>query len=176
MWQQNPWFRTVLECGVSRNYTQEWPKEQFFFYSYIVNSVEHLDDGSYCSWFPWKDSHPSLLTNFSTCAYRTRALACKLTLNPTLLTSTITFCQTRSIVGLLRKYQIHKMSLHSSPMLSWKTDLLLLYIPVRSIRLQLSSSKELTWLLAYLPASTQWSVFFIHTYFKIQESAQASKR
>ena len=54
--------------------------------SYITNSVERLNDGSYCARFSWKDSHPPLPTNFSTCAHRTRSLACKLALNPTLLT------------------------------------------------------------------------------------------
>jgi len=50
------------------------------------DSVERLDDGSYCAQFPWKDSHPPLPTNFSTCAHRTRALARKLAMSPSLLT------------------------------------------------------------------------------------------
>lgn len=57
-----------------------------FLDSYISNSVERLNDGSYCARFPWKDSHPPLPTNFSTCAHRTRSLAYKLALNPPLLT------------------------------------------------------------------------------------------
>ena len=50
--------------------------------SYIVDSVECLDDGFYCARFPWKDSHPPLPTNISTCV----ALAHKLAPNPSLLT------------------------------------------------------------------------------------------
>lgn len=57
-----------------------------FLDSYITNSVEWLNDGSYCTRFPWKDSHLPLLTNFSTCAHHTRSLARKLALNPPLLT------------------------------------------------------------------------------------------
>ena len=57
-----------------------------FLESYIADSVERLNDGSYCAQFPWKDSHPPLPTNFSTCAHRTRSLARKLALNPPLLT------------------------------------------------------------------------------------------
>ena len=56
-----------------------------FLDSYVVGSVECLDDGSYCARFPWKDSHPPLRMNFSTSAHRTRALARKLALNPSLL-------------------------------------------------------------------------------------------
>ena len=57
-----------------------------FLDSYITNSVERLNDGPYCARFPWKDSHPPLPTNFSTCAHHTRLLARKLTLNLPLLT------------------------------------------------------------------------------------------
>ena len=65
------------------------PKDELpnnFLDSYITNSVKRLKDGSYCARFPWKDSHPPLPTNFSTCAHHTRSLAHKLALNPPLLT------------------------------------------------------------------------------------------
>lgn len=56
-----------------------------FLDSYIANSVKRLNDGSYCARFPWKDSHPPLPTNFSTCSHRTRSQARKLAQNPPLL-------------------------------------------------------------------------------------------
>ena len=34
-----------------------------------LKKVERLPDGSYSARFPWKDNHPALLTNFSTCAH-----------------------------------------------------------------------------------------------------------
>ncbi|XP_065896204.1 uncharacterized protein [Dysidea avara] len=75
-------FWNVESVGIS-------PKDESpnnFLDSYITNSVERLNDGSYCARFPWKDSHPPLPTNFSTSAHRTRSLARKLALNPSLLT------------------------------------------------------------------------------------------
>ena len=51
---------------------------------YIQNSVKRLPDGSYSARFPWKDSHPALPNNFSTCAHQTRALARKLAKTPSL--------------------------------------------------------------------------------------------
>ena len=75
-------FWNVESAGIT-------PKDEStnsFLDSYITNSVKRLIDGSYCARFPWKDSHPPLPTNFSTCAHRTRALARKLALNPPLLT------------------------------------------------------------------------------------------
>ena len=57
-----------------------------FLNSYITNSVECLNDDSYCTRFPWKNSHPPLPMNFSTCAHCTRSLAHKLALNRPLLT------------------------------------------------------------------------------------------
>ncbi|XP_065890652.1 uncharacterized protein [Dysidea avara] len=75
-------FWNVESVGIS-------PKDESpnnFLDSYITNSVERLNDGSYCARFPWKDSHPPLPTNFSTSAHRNRSLARKLALNPSLLT------------------------------------------------------------------------------------------
>ena len=62
------------------------PKElvqQQFLETYITSNVEQLSEGSYRARFPWKDNHPPLPMNFSTC---TRSLASKLALNPSLLT------------------------------------------------------------------------------------------
>ena len=57
-----------------------------FLETYITNNVERLSDGSYRACFPWKDNHSPLPTNFLTCAHRTRSLAHKLAMNPSLLT------------------------------------------------------------------------------------------
>ena len=46
-----------------------------FLDAYIINIVKCLSNGSYSAQFPWKDSHPLLPTNFSTCAHYIRALA-----------------------------------------------------------------------------------------------------
>jgi len=62
------------------------PRIVFLILIYIADSVECLSNGSYCAHFPRKNSHPSLPTNFSTCAHHTRALAHKLALNPSLFT------------------------------------------------------------------------------------------
>ncbi|XP_065894502.1 uncharacterized protein [Dysidea avara] len=64
-------FWSVESVGIT-------PKDELtnsFLDTYITNNVERLSDGSYSARFPWKDSHPPLPTNFSTCAHRTRALA-----------------------------------------------------------------------------------------------------
>ena len=53
--------------------------------TYVNSCVERLPDGSYKARFPWKESHPPLPTNYTTCSHRTRSLAHKLALTPTLL-------------------------------------------------------------------------------------------
>ena len=75
-----------LDTSISVGITSKDESPNNFLDSYITNSVECLTDGSYCARFPWKGSHPPLPTNFSTCAHRTRPLACKVALNPPLLT------------------------------------------------------------------------------------------
>ena len=75
-------LRNVESVGIT-------PKEESnnsFLETYITNNVERLSDGSYHAHFPWKDHHPPLPTNFSTCAHRTISLARKLALNTSLLT------------------------------------------------------------------------------------------
>ena len=72
---------------------------------YITNSVERLNDSSYCARFPWKDSHPPLPTNFSTCAHRTRSLARKLALNPTLFTKYSDILADQEHRGFIEKVQ-----------------------------------------------------------------------
>ena len=75
-------FWNVESVGI----TPKDESKNTFLDTYITNNVERVSDGSYCARFPWKDNHPPLPTNFSTCAYRTRSLAHKLALNPSLLT------------------------------------------------------------------------------------------
>ena len=61
------------------------PKEEStnsFLDTYVTNSVKRLTDDSYSAHFLWKDSHPPLPTNLSTCIHRTRTLARKLAQNP----------------------------------------------------------------------------------------------
>ena len=79
-------FWNVESAGIT-------PKDEStnsFFDSYITNSVKRLTNGSYCARFSWKDSHPPLPMNFSTCAHRTRALARKLALHPLCSPNTVT--------------------------------------------------------------------------------------
>ena len=74
-------FWSVESLGIS-------PRDESantFLEQYITNSIEQLPDGSYSARFPWKDSHPSLPTNLSTCVHRTKALARKLAQTPALL-------------------------------------------------------------------------------------------
>ena len=54
--------------------------------TFLEITSEHLADGSYSARFTWKDNHPALPKNLSTCARRTRALAHKLAQTPHLLT------------------------------------------------------------------------------------------
>ena len=76
-----------------------------FLDSYIMQSVERLSNGSYCARFPWKDSHPPLPMNLSTCAHRTRSLARKLALNPTLLTKYSDILADQEHRGFIEKMQ-----------------------------------------------------------------------
>jgi len=71
--------------------------------SYITDNVECLKDGSYCVWFPWKDSHPPLPINFSTCAHHTRSLARKLALSPLLLTKYCDILTDQDIRGFIER-------------------------------------------------------------------------
>ena len=64
--------------------TEESPNT--FLKQYRANSIEQLPDGSYSTCFPWKESHPPFPSNFSTCVHRIRALTCKLSQTPYLLT------------------------------------------------------------------------------------------
>ena len=75
-------FWNVESVGI----TSKDESKNSFLDTYITNNVERLSDGSYCTRFPWKDNHLPLPTKFSTCAHRTRSLARKLALNPSLLT------------------------------------------------------------------------------------------
>ena len=52
-----------------------------------LDSVTHLNDGSYMVKFPWKDNHAPLPSNFQVCERRTRSLACRLIQTPTLMKS-----------------------------------------------------------------------------------------
>ena len=75
-------FWSVESVGIT-------PKEEStnsFLDTYVTNSVKRLTDDSYSAHFPWKDSHPALPTNLSTCIHRARTLARKLAQNPHLLT------------------------------------------------------------------------------------------
>ena len=99
----NPTNTTANVMPVATQYTPNLDLQQFwsveslgisprndsvntFLEYYIAHSVERLLDGSYSARFLWKESHPALPTNYSTCVRRTRALAHKLAQTPPLLT------------------------------------------------------------------------------------------
>ena len=56
-----------------------------FLKTYIDSCVTSQPDGSYSLKFPWKSSHPSLPSNYTTCERRTRSLARRLGNDPNLL-------------------------------------------------------------------------------------------
>ena len=56
-----------------------------FLKTYMESSITRRPDGALCLKFPWKEDHPSLPSNFSICAKRTRSLAQRLTKSPELL-------------------------------------------------------------------------------------------
>jgi len=76
-----------------------------FLDTYINRSVERLSDGSYRARFPWKDSHPPLPTNYSTCSNRTRALARKLALTPSLLNKYSEILEDQERWGFIERVQ-----------------------------------------------------------------------
>ena len=56
-----------------------------FLQAYTQSSIRYQPDGALSLKFPWKKDHPSLPSNFSICAKRTRSLAQRLAKTPELL-------------------------------------------------------------------------------------------
>jgi len=59
--------------------------EDSFLQAYMQTSIKRQPDGALSLKFPWKEDHPSLPSNFSICAKRTRSLAQRLAKTPELL-------------------------------------------------------------------------------------------
>ena len=76
-----------------------------FLDTYINSSVDCLSDGSYRVRFPWKDSHPPLPTNYSTCSHRTRTLVPKLALTPSLLSKYSDILEDQERRGFIEQVQ-----------------------------------------------------------------------
>ena len=76
-----------------------------FLDTYINSSVDRLSDGSYRARFPWKDSHPPLPTNYSTCSHRTRTLVRKLALTPSLLSKYSDILEDQERRGFIEQVQ-----------------------------------------------------------------------
>lgn len=59
--------------------------DQKFLEIYSQNYITHLEDGSYCAEFPWKEKHPPLPSNFNNFQQRACSLARCLSQTPDLL-------------------------------------------------------------------------------------------
>ena len=59
--------------------------DDVFLGQYMHTHITTQPDGTYSLCFPWKDSHPPLLSNYTICSKRTRSLALRLAKTPGLL-------------------------------------------------------------------------------------------
>ena len=75
-------FWKVESSGISPH-TME--NNDDFLKTYMQSSITRQPDGALSLKFPWKEDHPSLPSNFSVCAKRTRSLAQRLAKSPELL-------------------------------------------------------------------------------------------
>ena len=75
-------FWKVESSGISPH-TME--NNDDFLKTYMQSSITRQPDGALSLKFPWKEDHPSLPSNFSVCAKRTRSLVQRLAKSPELL-------------------------------------------------------------------------------------------
>ena len=88
----------ILSCTAEANHVCFWESESVgtkaagqapdnaFLGQYMRTHITTQPDGIYSLWFPWKDGHPTLPSNYTACSRRTRSLALRLAINN--LTST----------------------------------------------------------------------------------------
>ena len=75
-----------FECGVYRNYKQyEDLRYTEFLHKYMATKITVQPDWAYSLKFPWKDSHPSLPSNYTICYRRNRSMVRWLTKMPRIL-------------------------------------------------------------------------------------------
>ena len=75
-------FWKAESSGISPN---TMDSDDNFLKAYMQSKIKRQPDGALTLKFPWKEDHPSLPSNFSICAKRTRSLAQRLAKTPELL-------------------------------------------------------------------------------------------
>ena len=69
-------FWTLETSGTESQTEDNKDADRKFLEMYSQSYITHLEDGSYCARFLWKENHPPLSSNFNNCQQRTRSVAC----------------------------------------------------------------------------------------------------